>query len=135
MYKVAYAVSRVSARTPLGPVRVPYKYDYDRLFHDKEAVKRAKANPFLHPTVDLTNYPAFMAMDASREATRVKQPVLVILAEHDRAVRRASSMAVYDNLAGPKELVTLASGHSMWADLEAARAAEHVERWMRAHLV
>jgi alpha-beta hydrolase superfamily lysophospholipase len=134
MYRVAHALSRVTARTPLGSVKVPYKYDYERLFHSKDAVKRAREDPFLHPTVDLVNYPAFMAMDASRDAPRVRQPVLVILAAHDRAVRRENSLAVYDKLGGPKELVTIPSGHSMWADEAAEAAAGHVERWMTAHL-
>lgn len=134
MYRVLAAASRASSRTLLGPVKVPYKYSYDRLFHDKEAALRAKANPFLHPTVDMTNYPAFMAMRASAEAPRVKQPVLVLVARHDRAVKRASSMRVYDALAGPRELVELDCGHSVWSDCRADEAAAHVERWLDRHL-
>lgn len=134
MYRALNALSRATARTPIGPVKVPYKYSYDRLFLDKEAARRAKANPFLHPTVDLSNYPSFMAMDASADAPRVKQPVLVVLAEHDRAVKRKNSMVVYEKLGGPKELVTLKSGHSVWSDTQSAQAAEHVDRWLRRHL-
>lgn len=134
MYRLLAATSRITSRTALGPVKVPYKYSYDRLFHDKEAVKRAKANPFLHPTVDLTNYPAFMGMHSSAEAPLVKQPVLVMLGEHDRAVKRENSMRVYEALGGPKELVTLACGHSVWGDAEAQQAAAHVERWLEKHL-
>lgn len=134
MYRTLHAVSRVTARTPIGPVRVPYKYDYDRLFHDKEAAKRARETPFLHPTVDLTNVPGMLAMDSTKEAPRVKQPVLVLLGDHDRAVRRRSSMAVYEKLGGPKEVVTLKSGHSMWADVESAAAFDHADRWLARHL-
>lgn len=134
MYRVVAAASRITSRTFLGPVKVPYKYSYDRLFHDKAAVARAKADPFLHPTVDLTNYPAFMAMQASVEAPRVTQPVLVLLGEHDRAVKRESSMRVYDALGGPKELAVLGCGHSVWSDCRADEAAAHVERWLETHL-
>lgn len=134
MYRVVAAASRLTSRTFLGPVKVPYKYSYDRLFYDKAAAQRAKENPFLHPTVDLTNYPAFMAMRSSAEAPKVKQPVLVLLGEHDRAVKRANSMRVYDALGGPKELHTLACGHSMWSDCKADEAAAHVERWLDAHM-
>jgi alpha-beta hydrolase superfamily lysophospholipase len=134
MYRALHALSRVTSKTPLGPVKVPYKYDYDRLYHDKDAAKRAWETPFLHPTVDLTNVPGMLAMDATKEAPRVKQPVLVLLGEHDRAVKRKSSMAVYERLAGPKELVTLKCGHSMWADCESVAAAGHADRWLARHL-
>jgi alpha-beta hydrolase superfamily lysophospholipase len=134
MYRTLHAISRVTAKTPFGSVKVPYKYDYDRLFYDKEAAKRAWETPFLHPTVDLTNVPAFLSMDSAKEAARVKQPVLVLLGEYDRAVKRRNSMAVYERLGGPKELVTLKCGHSMWADRESAAAVEHVDRWMTRHL-
>jgi uncharacterized protein len=134
MYRILHGVSRVTNKTPIGPVRVPYKYDYDRLFHDKEAAKRAWETPFLHPTVDLTNVPAFLSMDSASEAAKVKQPVLVMLADFDRAVKRKSSMAVYEKLGGPKELVTVKSGHSVWADSDKAAAVEHVDRWLARHL-
>lgn len=134
MYRALAATSRVTSKTFLGPVKVPYKYSYDRLFHDKAAVRRAKANPFLHPTVDMTNFDAFMAMRSSDEAKKVKQPVLVLLAQHDRAVKRENSMRVFDALAGLKEMRTLASGHSMWADGDAEQAAAHVEEWLGRYL-
>lgn len=134
MYRALHAASTLTSRTALGAIKVPYKYDYDRLFVDKEAAKRAKASPFLHPTVDLTNVPALLAMCTTAEAPRVKQPVLVLLAEHDRAVKRRNSMRVYDALRGPKELVTIDSGHSVWADRQADAAAKNVERWFGKHL-
>jgi len=134
MYRVMHALSRVTSMTPVGPIRVPYKNTYDKLFHDKEAAERAKQNPFLHPTVDLTNVPSFLAMDGCEEAKRVKQPVLVLVGDFDQAVRRSSSMAVFDSLAGPKELATLPSGHSMWADSASGKAIDLVDEWMRKHL-
>jgi alpha-beta hydrolase superfamily lysophospholipase len=133
-YRGLHAVSRLTSRTPLGPVRVPYKYDYGRLFADPEAAERARQSGFLVRTVDLSNVPAFLAMDASRDAARVRQPVLVILATHDRAVRRASSMAVFGALAGPKELAEIDSGHSMWTDRSAAKAIDLVDAWLQAQL-
>lgn len=134
MYRALHAASEVASRTPVGSLQVPYKYDYDRLFLDKDAAALAKEKPFLHPTVDLSNVPAFLAMSSSREAPRVKQPVLVMLAEHDRAVRHASSMRVYEALGGPKELVKLESGHSVWSDTKAEEAAQRVVDWMAKHL-
>lgn len=133
-YRVLGAVSRAKARLGLGPLEVPYKNRYKDLFHDKDARRRAEKAAFLTKTVSLGNYDALLAMDGERLAREVRQPVLVVLAEHDRAVQRRSSMAVHDALAGPKELVTLACGHSMFGDCEAGAAVAHVDRWMRTHL-
>lgn len=130
-YRALHALSRTGLR-----IRVPYKYakNTNFLYVDKEAARRARAKAVLQSSVDVSNYPAFMAMNGAREAPRVKQPVMTLLAEHDRAVRRSSSMRVHDALAGPKELVTLDSGHSMWGDRSQAAAVDHVDRWLKAHL-
>lgn len=133
-YRAAYALSRLKSRLGLGHIVIPYKNRYRDLFHDKEALRRAERQDFLMRTVNLANFDALLSMDSRRDAARVKQPVLVILAEHDKAVQRASSQAVHDALAGPKDLVSLACGHSLFGDCEAEAAVEHVDRWMRAHL-
>jgi len=75
-----------------------------------------------------------LAMDTARDARAVRQPVLVMLGAHDRAVRHASSMKVYEALGGPKELVTLDSGHSMWADRDKEKAIRLVDEWLARHL-
>lgn len=133
-YKFLHGLSRLSARTPAGPIRVPYRNDYDHLFVDKDAAARATEHPFLQTKVDLTNVPAFLAMDVAADAKRVKQPVLVILAEHDQAVKNSSSLAVHAALGGPKELVRIDSGHSMWSDRSAAKAVALVDEWLTKHI-
>ena len=133
-YRAAIAASKAKERVGLGPIWVPYKYDYDRLFYDEAAAARAREQAFLVRKVNLGNAEEFLAMDSETEAGRVRQPVLVILADYDRAVKRANSLAVYNALAGPKELATLACGHSMFGDCDSDAAAAHVLRWMKQHL-
>lgn len=134
MYKVGNALSRAKSAVGFGPLLVPYKYDYDRLFHDKAAAQRARERAFLVRQVNLKNYDSFVAMDSVRTARGVRQPVLVVLADYDRAVAKASSMAVHDALAGPKELAHIACGHSMWTDCEAERAFQLVDDWLSRKL-
>lgn len=133
-YRVAAALSRAKQRAGLGPLVVPYKNRYRDLFHDPEAARRAEKAPFLVDSVSLANYDALLAMDATAPARRMRRPVLVVLAQFDKVVKASSSLAVYEALAGPKELATLACGHSLFGDCEAESAAAHVDRWMRTHL-
>lgn len=134
MYRVAGALSRLKSRVGLGDLLVPYKYDYDRLFHDPDAARRAREQAFLVRQVNLRNYDEFMAMDSTQHAREVTQPTLVIVADYDRAVKREHSMRVYEALAGEKELATLPCGHSLWGDLESQRAIDLVEAWFERHL-
>lgn len=133
-YRVAAALSRAKERVGLGPLVVPYKNRYEDLFLDPEAARRARAAGFLSRDVSLANYEALLAMDSTVPARKVRQPVLVLLARHDKVIREASSRAVYDALAGPKELATLECGHSLFGDCQAEQAVDHVDRWMRTHL-
>ncbi|MEA3199036.1 MAG: hypothetical protein QOE90_464 [Thermoplasmata archaeon] len=133
-YRAANAISRAKSAVGLGPLVVPYKNRYKDLFADPAAARRAEESAFLTTTVSLANYEALLAMDTLASARRVKQPVLVLLAEHDKAVKHANSKEVYDALAGPKQLVTLDCGHSMFGDRCADEAVAHVDRWMGQHL-
>ncbi|HEX2021469.1 MAG TPA: alpha/beta fold hydrolase [Candidatus Thermoplasmatota archaeon] len=133
-YRLARGVSRLKEAAGLGPLLVPYKNRYKHLFLDREAARRAEQAGFLSSTVSLANYDRLLAMDGTRLARQVRQPVLTILAEKDRAVKRASSMAVHEALAGPKDLATLACGHSLFGDCEAAKAVDLVDGWMGRHL-
>ena len=133
-YRAGDALSRLMARAGLGPLVIPYKNRYRDLFLDADAARRAQERRFLSATVSLANYEALMAMDAAEVARRVRQPVLTLVARHDRVVKAASSRAVHDALAGPKEMVTLECGHSMFGDCEAGRAVDAVDRWMGLHL-
>lgn len=133
-YRLAAALSRTKDRLGMGHLVVPYKNRYEDLFLSPDAARRARETAFLSTHVSLANYEALLAMDAEAPARKVTRPVLVLLAAHDKAVKHASSRAVYDALAGPKELATLECGHSVWGDREAGKAADHVDRWMGLHL-
>ncbi len=133
-YRAAHGVSRLKTKLGLGPLVVPYKYRYEDLFVDPEAARAAEKASFLFPHVNLSNYPAFIAMDSTTSAREVHQPTLVLLAEHDKAVKPESSRAVYDALAGPKEIDTIDSGHSVWTDRSAAAAVERVDAWLAKHM-
>lgn len=134
-YKVARAISNLGESLGLPSIKVPYKYREKMLFKDPEAVKRAEAAGFLGRTIDLANFNDLLEMDSRRYAAHVRRPVLVILGEHDRAVKHTSSRSVYDALAGERELVTLDAGHSMFGDSEAPTAIGHVDHWLRKHLL
>lgn len=136
-YKAARAASNLAERIGLGPIAVPYKYREKDLFVDAEAARRAEAAGFLGRKISLANFNDLLsdAMDSRTYAPRVRQPALVILAKHDRAVKRASSLSVHDALGGPKELVEVDSGHSMFGDRDAASVLGHIDRWMGRHLL
>lgn len=134
-YKVARDASNLSERLGFGSLTVPYKYREKHLFKDPEAVKRAEEAGFLGKKVDLANFNDLLEMDSRSFAAHVKRPVLVLIATEDRAVKRASSVSVYDALAGEKELVEVKSGHSLFGDADAARAIQETDRWLRQHLL
>lgn len=134
-YKVARTFSNLGERLGLAPIVVPYKYREKDLFLDPEAVKRAEAAGFLGKKISLANFNDLLDMDSREYATHVSRPVLVLLAQHDRAVKRASSLSVYEALPGVKELVDVDSGHSMFGDRKAAEVVQHVDRWFRHHLL
>lgn len=134
-YRAGHALSRFKERLGLGPIVVPYKNRYRDLFHDVEAARRAERIGFLGKTVSLANFESLLAMDSRDYAPKVSKPVLVLLAEHDKAVKNASTRSVHDALGGPKELVALKCGHSLFGDCEAEAAVGHVDRWMRQHLL
>jgi alpha-beta hydrolase superfamily lysophospholipase len=134
-YRVGRAASNLSERLGFGSLKVPYKYRERDLFKDPEAVKRAEEAGFLGKKIDLANFNDLLDMDSRVYASHVERPVLVLLPTEDRAVKRSSSLSVYDALAGPKELTEVASGHSLFGDVEAAAAAQHVDRWFRKHLL
>lgn len=134
-YKIGLAISNLSEKLGFGSLKVPYKYRERDLFKDPEAVKRAEEAGFLGKRIDLANFNDLLEMDSRSYAPHVKRPVLVILAEHDRAVKHASSRSVYSALGGPKELVMVDSGHSLFGDRDATSAVAHVDQWLRHHLL
>lgn len=133
-YKAAIRASRASAKLGLGPIVIPYKYTYKDLLDDPEAVKRAEAIGFLGRRVSLAGADALLAMRGAAWAREVKVPTLVLLAANDRAVKHDSSKRVYEALAGPKRLVEVSSGHSVFGDRRAAEVADIVHGWFAANL-
>lgn len=117
-------------------LRVPYKVDYRRLYEDADAVERARRDRFLQRTIPVKNYQALVHdLDGERFARHVKAPTLVVLAGKDKVVQNASSHAVYEALAGPKELVVLeGSGHSMPGDFRSDDLVAHCVRFLGEHL-
>jgi len=134
-YKLARDASNLAERVGLGSLKVPYKYRERHLFKDPAAVKRAEAAGFLGKTIDLANFNDLLEMDSRTYAPHVKKPVLVLIADADRAVKHGSSLAVYHALAGEKELLHVDCGHSMWGDCEAATVVQHTDRWLRRHML
>lgn len=134
-YKLANALSGLKTRLGLGPLVVPYKNTYPKLFHDRASMERARKEGFLHKTVSLANYDELMAIDASEWAKRVRQPTLVVLAEHDKAVKHASSRRVFESLAGPKRLEMLyGSGHSAFSDAKSEELLALLDAWFAKEL-
>lgn len=117
-------------------LRVPYKVDYRRLYEDPGAVQRAKRDRFLQRTIPVKNYHSIVhELDGELFASHVKAPTLVVLASHDRVVQNASSRAVYEALAGPKEMAVLnGSGHSMPGDRRSPELVERCLVFLRDHL-
>lgn len=123
-------------RMALGqsPGTIPYKLTYESLFVSPEAARKARADGFLLGRVSLGNYQGALTMSASAWAKEVRQPVLVIGSEHDKAVRPAHTRKVYEALAGPKEFLAHGGGHSCFRDLEGDRLAQACVAWFDRRL-
>ncbi len=134
LYRFAANVSRVKARIGFGPLVVPYEVDYPELFKDPEAAKRAAAADFLQRKVNLADYDELYAIHGEEWAKLVRVPSLVLVGKHDAVVKNASSRKVFNALAGPKELVELDCGHSLFGDCRAAEAVDRVDAWFTRHL-
>lgn len=133
-YRIGNVLSRARVRFGLGPLVVAYKNRYEDLFADPEAAARARAHGFLSETISLANYDALLALDGARWAADVTVPTLVILAKRDNAVKHTSSRRVYDALRGPKKLVEVDSGHSMFGDRASTEVIDAVTAWFDTHL-
>lgn len=133
-YRVGDALSRARLRMGLGPLVVAYKNRYEDLFLDAEAARRARAANWLAEDVNLANYDALLAIEGARWAADVATPTLVVLAKHDKAVKHASSKRVYAALKGPKKLVEIDCGHSVWGDCRAAETVDALDAWFGERL-
>lgn len=126
------AERRMARGKPAGTI--PYKLGYESLFESKDAARQARADAFLLGRVSLANYRGALTMSASAWARDVRQPVLVIGSAKDKAVKPAHTRKVFDALAGPKEFLEHAGGHSCFRDVEGARLGDACIAWFARHL-
>lgn len=121
---------------PFRRLRVPYKVRYERLYVSKEAVARARKDDFLQHSLPVTDYkPLVKDLDGVQAARAVTQPSLIMVAEFDLIVKKASSRRVHEALAGPKKFVEVPkSGHSMCGDERSDFVAAHVTEFLTEHL-
>lgn len=119
-----------------GGLRVPYKVQYQRLFADPAALKRAQESDFLQHSVPVKNYKALVRdLDAAESARAVQIPALVLVAEYDIVVGRYNSRRVFQALAGPKEYAEIkGSGHSMTSDAKRDEVLDRCVRFLERNL-
>lgn len=114
---------------------VPYRVSYEHIFSDHAARAAAEAKGFLQKTLPADNIPLLLKQDAIACAQKIRVPALIVQGEKDAVVQHTSVRAVYDVLAGEKELyVVEGSGHSFATDWKGAEAFEHIAAWMDAHM-
>ena len=114
---------------------VPYRVSYEHIFSDHAARAAAEAKGFLQKTLPADNIPLLLKQDAISCAQKIRVPALIVQGEKDAVVQHASVRAVYDVLAGEKELyVVEGSGHSFATDWKGAYAFEHIAGWMDKHM-
>ncbi|MHB8584966.1 MAG: alpha/beta hydrolase [Thermoplasmatota archaeon] len=134
-YRAMHTLNGLVTRFGAKSVKVPYKFatrkGYHQLFDDSAAADRAFARGLIQKQADLAWYDDMMAISGSTWARDVTKPTLVVLATHDKAVKRASSLRVYDGLRGPKELREIASGHSAFGDVSAKELVAAIDQWFR----
>lgn len=112
------------------PGTVPYKVHYAQLFVSKEAAQAAQRPPFLLHRANLGNYRMALEGRASSWAPQVTVPVLTVWSPHDRVVAPANTRRVHEALAGPKEMLEHAGGHSCFRDLDGPRVATGIAAWL-----
>ena len=116
------------------PGTVRYRIGPRHLFVDRAAARQAALDGIVSPRVNLGNYRAALAMDASAWAGAVRSPVLCILGPRDRVVRPEHSRQVYDALPEPKALLEHRGGHSCFRDLDADLVTAALIAWFSNHL-
>jgi pimeloyl-ACP methyl ester carboxylesterase len=135
LYRVIDRLNRLQKIVTKKPIYVPYRVSYEHIFADPESRKAAAAKGFLQKTLPADNISHLLAQDAIACAKQVRVPALIVQGEKDAVVQPASVRAVYDTLAGEKELyVVIGSGHSFATDWKGAEAFDHIAAWLDAHL-
>ena len=135
LYRVVNRLNQIQKAVTKKSIYVPYRVSYEHIFADPTARQAAEAKGFLQKSTPADNVPHLLKQDALACAQQVRVPALIVQGEKDAVVQHASVRAVYDALAGEKELyVVEGSGHSFATDWKGAEAYEHIAAWMDRHL-
>lgn len=132
-YKAAIAANKAVMKLGLPSIKVPYKYasrgGYRKLFDSRDAADRAFKEGFLQKKADTAWAEDMLAIDGEAWARRVSTPTLVVRCTNDRVLKPESPRLVHAALAGPKELVEIATCHSAWGDAKVGEVVEAVDAW------
>ncbi len=134
-YRVVDRLNRIQKALTHKSLYVPYRVSYEHIFSDPQARAAAEAKGFLQKSLPADNIPLLLQQDAIACAQKIRVPALIVQGEKDAVVQHTSVRAVYDALAGEKELyVVEGSGHSFATDWKGAEAFEHIAAWMDRHM-
>jgi cephalosporin-C deacetylase-like acetyl esterase len=134
-YRIIGALNNLQKGITRKSIYVPYPIGYKDIFADDQARQAAEAKGFLQRKLPADALSFLLHQDAIACARNVKVPALIVQGEFDQAVAHSSVQAVYDALAGEKELYLVkGSGHSVWTDCKSAEAFDHVAPWIDKHL-
>jgi pimeloyl-ACP methyl ester carboxylesterase len=137
-YRLMHQLNRFAQAAGRPSVKVPYKFastkGLRKLYDDPQAAERASRDRFIQPKADLAWYDDMVSISGSAWARGVSKPTLVVLATHDRAVKRASSLRVFEALRGEKQLLEIPSGHSAFGDVSWHELVSAIDEWMRPRL-
>ena len=134
-YRIVDRFNTWQKRFTKKSIYVPYRVSYKDIFADAECRRQAQRKGFLQGALPADNIPLLMQQDALACARNVHVSALVVQGELDRVVKHTSVRAVYDALAGEKELYEVkGSGHSVWTDCKGDEAFAHIVAWMDKYL-
>ncbi|MGE5262714.1 MAG: alpha/beta hydrolase [Acidobacteriota bacterium] len=135
LYRVMDGVNRMQKTVTHKSLYFPYRVTYEHIYSDPQARQAAAAKGFLQRSIPVDNLPFVLKQDAIKCAKNVHVPALIVLGEKDNVVQPKSVRAVYEALAGEKELYeVIGSGHSFATDCKCDEAFDHIAVWMDAHL-
>jgi len=116
------------------PKLMHYKSRADYLFVSREHQRKwARPDVLIRP-MNLANVHDFAHTQSSEWASQVHVPVLTVVSEPDKVVRRASTMKVHEALPGPKRLLEHRGGHACFRDLDGDVINAAIVDWFTRHL-
>jgi dipeptidyl aminopeptidase/acylaminoacyl peptidase len=135
LYRVVDWLNRLQKNVTRKSMYVPYRVSYEHIFADPESRQVAEQKGFLQKTLPADDIPGLLTQDAIVCAKQVRVPALIVQGEKDAVVQHTSVRAVYDAIAGEKELYVIeGSGHSFATDWKGAEAFEHIAAWLDRNL-